>query len=100
MRLPLFAALAVHTVAGVDLRDLPAALGEPDTVDYAISPQEFWEKYVRTAKVLVLRGAVKDDAAVKHWTWEYIAEKYGDLEVRLEDIVCFKLRVGEGCTTL
>jgi hypothetical protein len=80
----LITALTACAAGGVALRDLPAALGEPASVDYAISPQAFWEEYVRTATVLVLRGAVKDDAAVKLWTWEYLAREFGHLEVRLE----------------
>ena len=84
LRAVLIAALASCAAGGVALRDLPAALGEPASVDYAISPQAFWENYVRTATVLVLRGAVKGDAAVRLWTWEYLAREYGHLEVRLE----------------
>lgn len=54
-----------------DLRDMP-------------SPQEFWTKYVRPSKPVVLRGAAKHGKAFTQWTDEYLKENFADLEVRLE----------------
>lgn len=54
-----------------DLREMP-------------SPQEFWTKYVRPSKAVVLRGAAKHGRAFTQWTDEYLKEKFADLEVRLE----------------
>ncbi|XP_020609691.1 lysine-specific demethylase 8-like [Orbicella faveolata] len=48
------------------------------------SPQEFWTKYVRPSKAVVLRGAAKYGRAFTQWTDEYLKEKFADLEVRLE----------------
>ena len=48
------------------------------------SPQEFWTKYVRPSKAVVLRGAAKHGRAFTQWTDEYLKEKFADLEVRLE----------------
>lgn len=48
------------------------------------SPQEFWTKYVRPSKAVVLRGAAKQGKAFTLWTDKYLKEKFEDLEVRLE----------------
>ena len=47
-------------------------------------PREFWSKYVKPSRAVVLRGAVKQSRAFKEWTDEYLKKHYGDLEVRLE----------------
>jgi hypothetical protein len=60
---------------------------EPDTIeerDDIPSPLEFWNKYVKISRPVVLRGAAKYSKAYQLWTDEYLKEKYGDLEVRLE----------------
>lgn len=61
---------------------------EPDKVDESfvedlISPQKFAE-YVLQRKPIVLRGVAKEWPAFKLWTDEYLAEKYGDMELRIE----------------
>lgn len=48
------------------------------------SPQEFWTKYVRPSKAVVLRGAAKHGRAFTEWTDKYLKGKFADLEVRLE----------------
>lgn len=48
------------------------------------SPQEFWTKYVRPSKAVVLRGAAKHGRAFTQWTDEYLKEMFAELEVRLE----------------
>lgn len=48
------------------------------------SPQEFWTKYVRPSKAVVLRGAAQHGRSFTQWTDEYLKEKFAELEVRLE----------------
>jgi hypothetical protein len=48
------------------------------------SVKEFWEKYVKPSRAVVLRGAAKHSAAFAKWTDEYLEKNYGDLEVRME----------------
>lgn len=62
---------------------------EPEKVDESfagdlISPQDFADKYVLQRKPIVLRGVVKEWPAYKLWTDEYLSEKYGDMELRIE----------------
>ncbi|CAB4006791.1 Hypothetical predicted protein [Paramuricea clavata] len=60
---------------------------EPDTIEerYDIpTPLEFWSNYVKISKPVVFRGAAKHSKAYKLWSDEYLKERYGDLEVRLE----------------
>ncbi|CAH1244730.1 KDM8 [Branchiostoma lanceolatum] len=47
-------------------------------------PREFWDKYVKHEKAVILRGAAKNSPAFTLWTDEYLRDKYGKLEVRLE----------------
>lgn len=57
--------------------------------DTVLHPREFWEKHVSKKLPLVFRGAIKESAAYKLWTDEYLAENYGDnlvlYEKRSED---------------
>lgn len=55
-----------------------------DVLDEIPSSKDFWEKYVKTSKAVVLRGAAKHSPAFTKWTDEYLKENFGDLEVRLE----------------
>ncbi|EDO34398.1 predicted protein [Nematostella vectensis] len=55
-----------------------------DEIEGFPSPQDFWEKWVKPSRALVLRGAAKHSEAFTKWTDEYLKENYGDLEVRLE----------------
>ena len=62
---------------------------QPDKVDESfadnlISAKEFAEKYVLPRKPIVLRGVVKQWPAFELWTDEYLSEKYGDMEMRIE----------------
>eukprot|EP00112_Aurelia_sp_Birch-Aquarium-sp1_P014112 Seg3021.3 transcript_id=Seg3021.3/GoldUCD/mRNA.D3Y31 product="JmjC domain-containing protein 5" protein_id=Seg3021.3/GoldUCD/D3Y31 len=45
----------------------------------------FMEKYVFPSRPVVFRNAAKKFPAYKLWTEEYLKEKYGDLEIRLEN---------------
>ena len=47
-------------------------------------PKEFWLKYVKPSRAVVLRGAIKHSRAFKEWTDEYLKKNFGDLEMRLE----------------
>ncbi|CAH1244729.1 KDM8 [Branchiostoma lanceolatum] len=47
-------------------------------------PREFWDKYVKHEKAVILRGAAKNSPAFTLWTEEYLRDNYGKLEVRLE----------------
>nr|XP_006820060.1 PREDICTED: jmjC domain-containing protein 7-like [Saccoglossus kowalevskii] len=55
-----------------------------DETDIPPHPRTFWEKYVKHGKPLILRGAMKHSPGFNLWTTQYLKEKYGDLEVRLE----------------
>ena len=48
------------------------------------APQEFWKKYVKKRKPVVFRGAASNSPAFKKWTDDFLADKYGNFEVRLE----------------
>ncbi|KAJ7393737.1 hypothetical protein OS493_003396 [Desmophyllum pertusum] len=54
-----------------DLQEMPSA-------------EEFWTKYVRPSKAVVLRGAAKLGRAFSQWTDQYLKDSFADLEVRLE----------------
>lgn len=55
-----------------------------DEVNEWPNPREFWEKYVKPSRALVVRGAAKSSKGFTAWTDEYLIKNYGDLEVRLE----------------
>eukprot|EP00794_Sanderia_malayensis_P012097 gene12097-13347_t len=46
--------------------------------------EEFWNKHVKDHIPLVFRQAIKKSPAIKEWTDEYLAKKYGDLDVLVE----------------
>ena len=48
------------------------------------TPQDFWTKHVKQRKPVVLRGASKSSPSFEKWTDEYLEERYGGLEVRIE----------------
>lgn len=48
-----------------------------------ISPQEFQEKYLRTKTPVVLKDLASDWPATEKWTWDFLKENYGHLEVPL-----------------
>lgn len=93
-----FAFLHVFVLAcsAASMEDLPSwhmkPLGShrtPETVDETfaddlISPYDFAHKYVLPRKPIVFRNVVKDWPAFKLWTDQYLSEKYGDMELRLE----------------
>eukprot|EP00058_Branchiostoma_floridae_P008004 XP_002593492.1 hypothetical protein BRAFLDRAFT_119506 [Branchiostoma floridae] len=43
-------------------------------------PREFWDKYVKHEKAVILRGAAKNSPSFTLWTDEYLKDKYGKLE--------------------
>ncbi|XP_065063721.1 uncharacterized protein LOC135690182 [Rhopilema esculentum] len=60
----------------------PMPLEETENIPDA---KTFFEKYVLPMRPIVFRNAAKKFPAYKLWTEEYLIEKYGDLEVRLEN---------------
>ena len=78
---------SVHVPAG-HLKPLgshrPPETSLVDDLQEMPSPQEFWTKYVRPSKAVVLRGAARQGKAFTQWTDEYLKEKFAELEVRLE----------------
>ncbi|MGB2445819.1 MAG: cupin-like domain-containing protein, partial [Schleiferiaceae bacterium] len=42
------------------------------------SPEDFYEKYVKTPKPVILRGFAKDTEAAKKWKFDYMVKTYGD----------------------
>ena len=55
-----------------------------DDLEEVPSPRVFWNKYVKTSRAAVFRGAAKHSNAFKTWTDAYLKENFGNLEVRLE----------------
>lgn len=55
-----------------------------DDLQEVPSPKTFWKKYVKPSRAVVLRGAAIRSNAFTKWTDDYLKEKYGDLEIRLE----------------
>jgi len=49
-----------------------------------LTPEKFWNEYVRKAEPVIIRGAVKNDPAITLWNDEYILKNYGDMKVRME----------------
>ncbi|XP_031564516.1 uncharacterized protein LOC116299931 [Actinia tenebrosa] len=62
----------------------PAETDLVDETNEWPSPEEFWNRYVKPSRPLILRGAAKYSRAFTEWTDEFLSTKYGDLEVRLE----------------
>jgi hypothetical protein len=46
-----------------------------------ISPQEFWQKYVKTATPVIIKGGAKHTYAYQNWTPEMFGERFGEVEV-------------------
>ena len=62
---------------------------KPDAVDESflgniVSPKDFAEKFVIPRKPIVFRNVVKEWPAFKLWNDGYLAENYGEMELRLE----------------
>ena len=62
---------------------------EPHKVDESfadnlLSAKDFAQKYVLQRKPIVLRGVVKEWPAFELWTDEYLSNKYGEMELRIE----------------
>ena len=54
--------------------------GEIEELDFVPSGKDFYEHFLRKRKPLIMRGAIKNWPAVKHWANEsYLQEKYGDV---------------------
>jgi len=47
------------------------------------TPQDFFEKFVKTPQPVVLRGFALQTEAVKEWNFDYIVEKCGEVDVNL-----------------
>ncbi|MDZ4689590.1 MAG: cupin-like domain-containing protein [Planctomycetaceae bacterium] len=47
------------------------------------SPEEFYDRYVRTPMPVVLREFALQTEAARRWNFEYVVEKCGDVEVNL-----------------
>lgn len=62
----------------------PAEKVDEVFADNLVSPQEFADKYIIPRKPLVFRDVTKTWPAFKLWTDEYLVEKYGEMELRIE----------------
>lgn len=47
------------------------------------SPEDFYRKFVRTPQPVVLRGYALQTEAVKKWSFDYLLDKCGEVEVNL-----------------
>jgi hypothetical protein len=56
-----------------------------DEVTPDIDPNEFYEKYVKYPRPVVIRGLAKDCEAVKKWNREFFLEKYGNTELYMNE---------------
>ena len=57
-----------------------------DEVTPEIDPDEFYEKYVKYPRPVVIRGLAKDCEAVEKWNREFFLEKYGNTELYMNEI--------------
>jgi len=57
-----------------------------DEVTPDIDPSEFYEKYVKYSRPVVIRGLAKDCDAVKKWNREFFLEKYGHTKLYMNEI--------------
>lgn len=57
-----------------------------DEVTPDIDPSEFYQKYVKHSKPVVIRGLAKDYGAVKKWNREFFLEKYGHTKIYMNEI--------------
>lgn len=54
--------------------------GEIEELNFVPNGKDFYEHFLRKRKPLIMRGAIKNWPAVKHWANEsYLQEKYGDV---------------------
>lgn len=89
----LFSLVVIVVVHGVELPSwhlkplgshIAADKVDESFADNPISPEDFANKYVKQRKPIVFRNVVKEWPAYKLWTDDYLAEKYGEMELRLE----------------
>jgi hypothetical protein len=57
-----------------------------DEVTPDIDPSEFYEKYVKYSRPVVIRGLAKDCNAIEKWNREYFWEKYGDTKLYMNEV--------------
>jgi len=55
-----------------------------DILEKPIHPKEFWSKYIRGHRPCLFRGVDKDSTGFKKWTPEYIAENFGNVDLKIE----------------
>ena len=54
--------------------------GEIEELNFVPNGKDFYEHFLRKRKPLIMRGAIKNWPAVRHWANEsYLQEKYGDV---------------------
>ena len=54
-------------------------------LQHDVSPLQFWKKYVEPHRSVVIRNALKGSTALEKWSDpEYLVEKFGDLEAKIE----------------
>lgn len=57
-----------------------------DEVTPDIDPNEFYEKYVKYPRPVVIRGLAKDCEATKKWNREFFLDRYGNTELHMNEI--------------
>lgn len=57
-----------------------------DEVTPDIDPSEFYEKYVKYPRPVVIRGLAKDCEAIKKWNREFFLDKYGNTKLYMNEI--------------
>ncbi|MDJ0677048.1 MAG: cupin-like domain-containing protein [Calothrix sp. MO_167.B42] len=57
-----------------------------DEVTPDIDPNEFYEKYVKYPRPVVIRGLAKDCEAIKKWNREFFLDKYGNTKLYMNEI--------------
>jgi hypothetical protein len=50
-----------------------------------ISPEEFWQKYVKTCTPVIIKGGAKHTSAYQNWTPEMFGDRLGEIDVRILD---------------
>lgn len=62
----------------------PSVIIDEFEPENAPKPEEFYETYVKKDKAVIFRGGASNSGAFKLWNDDYVREKFGEEEVRLE----------------
>lgn len=58
--------------------------GQINSIQHLLNPTEFYNDYVLKVTPVILKGAARLSPAYDHWTDNYLREKYGEVNVRVD----------------